>query len=63
MVSWLFISDDELLGHYENEQYRLYRNFSHPRFLWVPALIVKKMQYTAGIDNFKVWNITGLEIP
>ncbi len=52
-----FYLNDELLGHYENEQYRLYRSF--PPTFSVGTLDAN----TAGIDNFRVWNISDLEIP
>ncbi|MBE0686343.1 MAG: hypothetical protein IH585_10110 [Anaerolineaceae bacterium] len=60
--SMAFYLNDELLGHYENEQYRLYRNFP-PTFFVGTSPDSQQDANTAGIDNFKVWNITGLEIP
>ncbi|HSM23646.1 MAG TPA: hypothetical protein VK856_02155 [Anaerolineaceae bacterium] len=57
-----FILNDELLGHYEDEQFRMYRTF--PPRLCVDASPNNEQDVNkAGIDNFRVWNISDLEIP
>ena len=50
-----FYLNDEFLGHYENDQYRLYRNYPPMINVGTWPETPPATQDTAGVDNFRVW--------